>query len=854
MVLKKWNEIIHSDLGAYSPDKTNDNILHFPKELSPLTNFSLDIFANVISQKNLIINFPDFKLKPASLYAYIFANEFNQSSYILADEKGDSLNRKSNSSLNKNHYLLCDYGNFIFHQLPVFYLKKLKESEKNSQNNSVKYKLTLEKYLPRATRTFKNKYTEKSVLDNEINPKLIIDTDNKLHTIKEKIEIILKTNDSHINTKKFPIGLIIIENADRFFRSLGRLENFVTWFKKLNSDVKLLIHFNNPSIDYIKLLIKELNFTVLPLNKYIIENNDYLKNTSEEYFNTIEPSKLELLNRYNIDSNNTINKKPNISIYNPLIKSGTIDNFFINAYNTFKKININKVFNQYSLHKSLEILFDFYNLTVNPSYLTIPFNFNNRWIYGSIPHFIQNFKNRLNRENPKNRFLIYDFIDSLNNMYSELSSCKRVNEDLSYFRKSKDYILYELLLKLLNEGEKIFVGTYLNTEPAILKSILEKGINLKIDSVIPISMNMLIQKQDNEKENKILVLPGVIPEVFVSELFKPYKKIIILSYEGINNEMLKKQLETVIFGNILEEKEYMEYLKEMLEKFNVHEGNEILDDFNKRFDLIEFKEENTEEPVQNQQEIEETSQSIFSINLNLNEYMDEWKKSKSNLNVDLSNEINSHHYDTVSFRLQNIKTQEFVEKKLPINKSYLTFNNIHNIDDAKELKPSELNSGDYIIIIDNDEKKSLLNLVIDVSNIKEKINMDLIEYWKLEFLNYIESNKLKYSEIHNIYLKKGGTKTYQTVMQWCKGEIMGPQSSEDLYIIGKILDNSFIIENYQLIFNQINLVRTSHRAIGRKLKKMIKSILTDEYLDISKLNDNEYKIFENIQNGIYKIV
>lgn len=854
MVLKKWNKIIHSDLGAYSPDKTNDDILHFPKELSPLTNFSLDIFANVISQKNLIINFPDFKLKPASLYAYIFANEFNQSSYILADEKGDSLNRKSNSSLNKNHYLLCDYGNFIFHKLPVFYLKKLKESEKNSQNNSVKYKLTLEKYLPRATRTFKNKYTEKSVLDNEINPKLIIDTDNKLHTIKEKIEIILKTNDSHINTKKFPIGLIIIENADRFFRSLGRLENFVTWFKKLNSDVKLLIHFNNPSIDYIKLLIKELNFTVLPLNKYIIENNDYLKNTSEEYFNTIEPSKLELLNRYNIDSNNTINKKPNISIYNPLIKSGTIDNFFINAYNTFKKININKVFNQYSLHKSLEILFDFYNLTVNPSYLTIPFNFNNRWIYGSIPHFIQNFKNRLNRENPKNRFLIYDFIDSLNNMYSELSSCKRVNEDLSYFRKSKDYILYELLLKLLNEGEKIFVGTYLNTEPAILKSILEKGINLKIDSVIPISMNMLIQKQDNEKENKILVLPGVIPEVFVSELFKPYKKIIILSYEGINNEMLKKQLETVIFGNILEEKEYMEYLKEMLEKFNVHEGNEILDDFNKRFDLIEFKEENTEEPVQNQQEIEETSQSIFSINLNLNEYMDEWKKSKSNLNVDLSNEINSHHYDTVSFRLQNIKTQEFVEKKLPINKSYLTFNNIHNIDDAKELKPSELNSGDYIIIIDNDEKKSLLNLVIDVSNIKEKINMDLIEYWKLEFLNYIESNKLKYSEIHNIYLKKGGTKTYQTVMQWCKGEIMGPQSSEDLYIIGKILDNSFIIENYQLIFNQINLVRTSHRAIGRKLKKMIKSILTDEYLDISKLNDNEYKIFENIQNGIYKIV
>lgn len=35
---------------------------------------------------------------------------------------------------------------------------------------------------------------------------------------------------------------------------------------------------------------------------------------------------------------------------------------------------------------------------------------------------------------------------------------------------------------------------------------------------------------------------------------------------------------------------------------------------------------------------------------------------------------------------------------------------------------------------------------------------------------------------------------------------------------------------------------------------MIKSILTDEYLDISSLNESESLIYENIQNGIYKIV
>lgn len=51
MVLKKWNKVIRSDMGAYYPEKDNETILKFPKELSPLTNFSLDIFSNIISQK-----------------------------------------------------------------------------------------------------------------------------------------------------------------------------------------------------------------------------------------------------------------------------------------------------------------------------------------------------------------------------------------------------------------------------------------------------------------------------------------------------------------------------------------------------------------------------------------------------------------------------------------------------------------------------------------------------------------------------------------------------------------------------------------------------------------------------------
>lgn len=853
MVLKKWSKVIRSDMGAYYPEKDNETILKFPKELSPLTNFSLDIFSNVISQKNMIINFPDFKLYPASLFAYIFADKFNQSVYILADERGDSLNSRSKFSLNKNHYLLCNYREMLFHFLPVFYLKKLKENEEDYQNNSIEYKLSLEKYLPRAIHSFKKKYTEKNVLNNKFHPKFIIDTDNKLYSIKEKLSQVLKTNDEYLNPKEYPIGFIIIENGDRFFHSFGRLENFVSWFKELDSEVKLLIHFNNPYLDYVKLLVNELDFIVLPLNNYILENNEYLKSISKEYFNNVDSNKFELLNRYNLDSKFLFAKKENISIYNQLISSGSIDTYFGSAYSTFKKIDVDNVYNQYSLHKSRELLFTLYNLTINPSNLKISFKLNKKWIKGSIPHFIQNFKSMLHQENQKNRFFIHSFLDSLSNMYYELTNCKRVGEDLSYSRKAKDYILFELLEKLSKTDENVFIGTYMDTEPIILNEILEKGIGSN-NNLFPINMEMLIQKSDSNKEGSILVLPGVLPEVFTSELFKPYKEIIILSYEGNNHRFLQEQLDS-LFGNILEEKQYMSYLKDVLDEFDESENNEILNDFNERFKLIEFKGERTDDKIEiMEQDNNGSEENIFSVDLHLNEYMDEWEKSKSNLNVDISNMVDQKNYDTISFKLMNIQDNKFIEKKLPINKSYLTFDNIYNINDAKELKPSELKSGDYIIIIDNDEKKSLLNLVIELSNFNFIINMDLVEYWKLEFLNYVESSNLKYSEIYNIYCSNGGDKTYQTVMQWCKGEILGPQSAKDLYIIGKIINDGFIMDNYISIFQQIVLIRTSHRLIGRKLKKMIKSILTDEYLDVSSLNENEYLIYKNIQNGIYKIV
>ena len=70
-----------------------------------------------------------------------------------------------------------------------------------------------------------------------------------------------------------------------------------------------------------------------------------------------------------------------------------------------------------------------------------------------------------------------------------------------------------------------------------------------------------------------------------------------MSYEGNNHRFLQEQLDS-LFGNILEEKQYMDYLKDILDEFNESENNGILNDFNERFELIEFEEEKTDDEIE----------------------------------------------------------------------------------------------------------------------------------------------------------------------------------------------------------------------------------------------------------------
>lgn len=843
-----WNKIINQDICSYNPNKGNnatDNV-NLSNNLSPLTEFFLNSFINLIEEKNLIINFPDPYLRPIPLLSYIYAKKYEKSVLVVTLENGISYNKINKETINKNYQLLNPETTYLFYQVPIVYLVK---------NHEDFYNLNLEKYLPRATIDFKKNFdrTIEELLNNE-GPKIIIETDKNFEKIENSFEKILNNPNIIYHSSKINLGLLIIENADRFLYSKKKCENFISWVKNnLNDNINILLHFSNPKFKFTNLIKEELNFLIIPFNQSILNNNKSLISHSEKYFESKNNTELKILSKYNLDKPYNYKNDANLSIFNPLIKSGGIDYFFNLAKENIENIDVNSIFNKHFFYKSLEILYSLYNLTINPSFLKINIHINKQWYYLSIPEFINIFLDNLNRENKFNRYRLNEYLISLNNIYLELSRCKRFNDDLSYNRESKDYKILELVEKLVKNKENVIIGTYNRTEPKILENQIINLKNLSIDNISIKYMGNLNKDKDSEKANKILVLPGLIPEVFISEIYKPYKKIIILAYEGKNFKLIKTQINQIKNYQNEEEQIAMDNIEEIYKFLKINTNDNFFNNFKSRNkDILNPKTIERKDVLQNTN-VQNIDSFKELLDKDLKLFMSNWKESKNNLYNIISNNENIK-YETISVKLKNFENNQIVEKSLPTTKTFLSFRDLDNIEGAAEIKPSELKVGHYVIIINNNEKKTLLELVTEIYNYNLELNTSIIEYWKEKFLEYIEFKELSYKQLYEEYINIGGTKNYQTILKWGKGEVIGPQKEEDLLYIGKLIKNPHIINNYKEMFYQINLVRLSHRKIGRQLKKMIKTILSDENLNIDNLTLEEDIIYQNIKNGIFEVL
>ena len=93
------------------------------------------------------------------------------------------------------------------------------------------------------------------------------------------------------------------------------------------------------------------------------------------------------------------------------------------------------------------------------------------------------------------------------------------------------------------------------------------------------------------------------------------------------------------------------------------------------------------------------------------------------------------------------------------------------------------------------------------------------------FTSVLKKHNVNIDDVYETYREIGGDKQKNTLKTWLNGRTMGPESIEDISIVGSISGITEIIDNAKYIDEQFNIIRNQKRLIGRYLFKVISDIL-----------------------------
>ena len=857
--MKNWLNIINQDIGVFAPSHNERSVDSLFNKISPLTKYLLNTFINVMNKKNLIIIFPDEFLRPITLLSYSFSKINNKSTLIFSyDSRINFRARKINH--NHNYYLLnyktLKRQDYLFKDIPIFYL----------DNN----KLDMDIYLPRATRSYKTDAIKniKYNLSNSDLPKIILNNDKDFTKINQIVDKILINKEeielSEIKNKtKLNLGAIFFENASHYINSDFTCENFVKWIKEtVSDDVSLILHFSTSDYKHIDYIKNELNCIVIPFTPEIILNNEELLKNTSNYYEKLNYDDLKIVTRFNLDKPYHSTKKFNLKYYDDPLKVGNIDHYITEIFKHIHNLNYDKIKNKRLISKSKFLAYSFCNLTINPQFFKFKMSDQyNHWKYYTCPEFFNIFQEAIEKEDSENQYRLNQILNSLKSLFYELSRCKRYNEEKSYTRIGKDYKILEIAAnkkKYFKYDLDLIICTLFDSEPKILNKYLEENNihNVKVEYI-----RNLTRSNINKNEYNLLI-PGLMQKRFINELNEPYNEILMLSYEGKHNELVNQQINNILNPDENMEEKCMNYFKESYDYLKLPKNDLFFQDFKSRFQKQNKTKNIPEKEKEIKTSINNSEKSLSEIiNENLSNYqyiINDWDETtfKNNITSNNSSKTPEDNVETIKFNLRNVENNTNIIKELPINRTYFSFKSLDSVESkSEEIPPTLFKEGEYIVVIENNEKTSLLDLIVEIYGFKNKIDTEFIEYWKTELLTYINTKNISFREFHDIYTENGGQRHYQTTLLWAKGNVIGPNDRNDLLIIGKTINDEYIIENYENMMEEIEKIRNLHKIIGRKFKKIINQIMNENtLLDTTNFSLEEYSLYQSIKNGIYEVI
>ena len=771
---------------------------------------------------------------------------------VFTQNGNNYINNNPAEEHNQNYHLLNSGGDYLFIKVPMGFIN----------DNCVNAKV----YLPRARKSFKKKYIQ-GLKDNFLKkkgPKILLHSDEnntRISNVIEKITIDEEKIDIHRNIE---IGLVIFENVDRFVYSSYSTQIFLNWLcPLLKKNIRLLFHFSNPLSKHIQVIKEQTDAYVLQLGPSLLRYNTQLQKASLEYFNTQRPDEeKKLLDKYNIDRSffyKSMTKPETLPL-----NSGNIDKYYKNARSLLNKIDEKILFNKWQYYFLINLLFKLYNLSINPSkYKELFYDHTTGHRHYHIPEIIKKIKENISNEETPNKEYLEDLISEIYCLYLELKECKRYGENDTYTRIAKDYQILQLLKQNIgreNDKNNIVLATYSSIEAKILKNETKK---LGFENGFDIEYIERLSRKSFDRTKSILLLPGPLRLKYISELLQPYYKIVMVTYDGRNHEIACEQIKLAYAYSQQEEDKAMKYLEEIYSDLGIKKNGLFKDYYNRKSEPKE--EENVHVPIEKGPMATKEDTLLDRIKKLLS-------TRKSPISEDILQEeikISQIEQKIIEFEqeedacmiaeadeyymviLESVDGTTKITRNLPINNTYLYLKNIS--DDVQEGYPSELEIDDYIVLLGNDERKNLLDTIIEVYGLEDAINKRLLTMWKDKLRNFMEKQCLSCHQTHNKFIETGGSISSSEFSNWAKGRVIAPDDSKHLFILGKMMDDDELIENYELISQEAEELRNVHKITGRKIRKIVKEILRGE-LPHSELSYEESLLYEKVQNNIYRII
>lgn len=472
----------------------------------------------------------------------------------------------------------------------------------------------------------------------------------------------------------------------------------------------------------------------------------------------------------------------------------------------------------------------------------------------------------------------YSVTWGIQSIKSKIEIVKKESEDV----KEYDSLFSSYMINAVEALEHIY-NYFTNNDsgkPSLILQIIDKSIKYKKKTAVItknqaskralINYMAIIHKKDSEflKKNNIIVESAKNADDLPDSDIDTF---IFYGKPGLFNKNILRTANCKNIGFLAYNSEYKTLL--YLLNTELNKENKLFS-YEHRVELLSrilnVSAAAVKDKIKKSSHVKHKTKKVVSITSS-NTYVEEQKimpLSDELLSQDLSidsefSEINSFYYaqlgsevDEINYKVKSnlIKLSSGKCIYIPFQKKVPIF--IDSKNKVNYRKGKNLVSGDLLILINEGLRKSLAQEIIDtVDKHPQMSNIVMHQRSWIEALRRgMKQHNQKINDVFYELKKKGSSiKTPVAVYFWVSGEVVGPRDKDNIKLIGEIYQDSFLIHNFDKIYESIKRLRKIHGRLKRNLGRlMINAGLMIDEEDKNQIIDEELNLYlEDFANSIH---